>query len=135
MPLLDPSSDLSDRQVDELLAQQAQTLEQVLALAARPDVEIRGPVQALAIRELGSSLIALVERASAPGTPRPLRLAVLNASADGAVALIDLIKACADLPKVPRGPSAPRAPAASGTPIGAPAPSKGPDPPETVGGR
>jgi hypothetical protein len=110
MPLLDPSSDLSDRHLDELLAQQARTLEEVLALAARPDVEIHGPLSALAIRELGASLVALVRHVEAPGTPRGLRLAVLNASADGAVALIDLIKAHSDLSKVPRGPSAPRAP-------------------------
>jgi hypothetical protein len=104
--LLSEEEPYTDDQLGAFLRNHRHGIEGLAGIVAAPPATVREPLSLLTASGLAEELLRLIELAEAPAAPRALRVAVINASYDGLLAIVDLVKSHTELSKVPRGPSA-----------------------------
>jgi hypothetical protein len=96
-------TDATDQQLADVLDDHEKGIDGMLQLLGDPDTNVRPPLGLLTASDLGRDLLELLKLARVSGSDRALRVATVNLSYDGMLAMIDLLKSHSDLPKVPRG--------------------------------
>jgi serine protease inhibitor len=102
MPILPGDTRATDEQLAALLRNHRAGIEEANSLILNPELPAREPLGLLTARDLGAALVSLLDLAEAPEASRTLKIHVINASYDGILAMIDLVKSHSALPKVPR---------------------------------
>ena len=103
MPLLDPSSDLPDEQLDPMIGGHVTAIGGLIARLEDPEFVAKEPLPIRTAVDLGRDTLAIIARASGPGVERATKIALVNLAYSTMQAMIDMMKMHSDLPKVPRG--------------------------------
>jgi hypothetical protein len=106
MPILVPGTSVSDVELARMIREHREGIQGIVELAKSPEVAIDPPLSLLTISDLGRDLLALCDLALVPEATRATREIAVDASYDGMLALMDLIKSHSELPKVPRSRTA-----------------------------
>ena len=108
MPILSPDGSYAPDQLEAWLRDHRTGLQGLLPLLEQPAGEEGDPLSLMTARDLARDLIALITLAESAPDDLARRIAVVNSSYDGLLAVIDLYKTHAGLPTVPRDRTTPR---------------------------